>query len=304
MRGHRAATRTSSRSGNPRRVRDQPPSSNLEEHQHLAGIRRHADPLEALEGLVHAEEAERQQPLGQRAASAWSAQALRGRNQLRTGKRQGSLPAPGGRGQGQPRHRAPVLRGDPPMQQQASMKARSPAALRDKKVGSRATTGRSAAAASLAICSTARTPWKPSASASRRCNGNEDATFSPTRPGCAAREIEDALITEHWEANCFGRFTRSAPGSPAVRLSPIGPLVLLADHLQGDIPILIYRVERLESAVAALRDRGWTPESGPFEVPNGPCHTFRDPLGVRLAIYENQRPEVVQEFAGRIDSKN
>ena len=34
------------------------------------------------------------------------------------------------------------------------------------------------------------------------------------------------------------------------------------------------------------------------------CYTFRDPTGARLAIYENQRPEVEQEFAGRIDSKN
>ena len=121
-----------------------------------------------------------------------------------------------------------------------------------------------------------------------------------------ARDIEASVryYTEQlggellWKIHAFGAWVA------AVRLSPIGPLVLLADHLQGDIPILIYRVERLESAVAALRDRGWTPESGPFEVPNGPCYTFRDPLGVRLAIYENQRPEVVQEFAGRIDSKN
>jgi hypothetical protein len=89
-----------------------------------------------------------------------------------------------------------------------------------------------------------------------------------------------------------------------MRLSPIGPIVLLADHLQGDTPILIYRVERLESAVAALRARGWTPESGPFEIPNGPCYTFRDPMGVRLAIYENQRPEVNREFAGHIDTGN
>ncbi len=81
-------------------------------------------------------------------------------------------------------------------------------------------------------------------------------------------------------------------------------MVLLADHLHGDTPILIYRVERLESTIAALSARGWTPESGPFEVPNGPCYTFRDPTEVRLAIYESQRPEVDQEFGGRIDSTN
>jgi predicted enzyme related to lactoylglutathione lyase len=89
-----------------------------------------------------------------------------------------------------------------------------------------------------------------------------------------------------------------------IRLSPTGPMVLLAEHLQGDTPILIYRVERLESTIAALRAQGWTAESGPFEIPNGPCYTFRDPTGVRLAIYENQRPDVDQEFAGRFDSEN
>ena len=76
------------------------------------------------------------------------------------------------------------------------------------------------------------------------------------------------------------------------------------NHLHGDTPILIYRVERLESAVARLRVQGWTPESGPFEIPNGPCYTFRDPTGVRLAIYENQSPEVSREFAGRIATNN
>jgi hypothetical protein len=101
-----------------------------------------------------------------------------------------------------------------------------------------------------------------------------------------------------WKIHAFNAWVA------AIRLSPAGPTVLLADHLHDDTPILIYRVERLEKTVAALRSRGWTPESGPFEIPNGPCYTFRDPAGVRLAIYENQRPEVVQEFAGRIDTKN
>jgi catechol 2,3-dioxygenase-like lactoylglutathione lyase family enzyme len=90
----------------------------------------------------------------------------------------------------------------------------------------------------------------------------------------------------------------------AIRLSGTGPMVLLAEHLRGDTPILIYRVERLESTITELRARNWIHESGPFEIPNGPCCTFRDPTGVRLAIYENQRPEVASEFAGRIDRKN
>jgi predicted enzyme related to lactoylglutathione lyase len=90
----------------------------------------------------------------------------------------------------------------------------------------------------------------------------------------------------------------------AVRLSASGPLVLLAAHLEGETPILIYRVEHLESTVATLSARGWSAESGPFEIPNGPCYTFRDPAGVRLAIYENQRPDVAEHFEGRIDRES
>jgi catechol 2,3-dioxygenase-like lactoylglutathione lyase family enzyme len=121
-----------------------------------------------------------------------------------------------------------------------------------------------------------------------------------------AKDIEESVryYTERlggelvWKIHAFNAWVA------AVRLAATGPMVLLADHLHEETPILIYRVAQLESTTAALRGRGWTPESGPFEIPNGPCYTFRDPTGIRLAIYENQRPEVDQDFAGRFDSKN
>ena len=86
-----------------------------------------------------------------------------------------------------------------------------------------------------------------------------------------------------------------------IRIAGDGPPILLASHLEGDCPIQIYSVANLAKAARELRTRGWRAETGPFEIPNGPCYTFRDPAGVRLAIYENQRPEVVEEFRGRID---
>jgi len=127
-----------------------------------------------------------------------------------------------------------------------------------------------------------------------------DYLYVPTRDiEASVRYYTDQLRGELvWKIHAFNAWVA------AVRLSPTGPLVLLADHLHGDTPILIYRVEQLETSVAALRVRGWIPESGPLEIPNGPCYTFRDPTGVRLAIYENQRPEVNREFAGRIDTRN
>ena len=86
----------------------------------------------------------------------------------------------------------------------------------------------------------------------------------------------------------------------AVKLSEEGPLVLLAEHLQGETPVLIYRVRRLQEAVRALERRGWT-RGTMLEIPHGPCCTFRAEGGQRMAIYELTRPEAPTHFLGRFD---
>lgn len=85
-----------------------------------------------------------------------------------------------------------------------------------------------------------------------------------------------------------------------VELGEESPRVLLAGHLEGDRPILVYRVAQLAEAMAELESRGWSAE-GTFEIPQGPCCSFSSPGGHRLAIYELRRPEVVAHFAGRRD---
>ena len=85
-----------------------------------------------------------------------------------------------------------------------------------------------------------------------------------------------------------------------VELSAGPPTILLTDHLDGQRPILVYRVASLDTAVAALTTRGWTAGSM-LEIPSGPCCSFQTPGGHRLAIYEPTRPEVVEHFAGRRD---
>jgi hypothetical protein len=78
------------------------------------------------------------------------------------------------------------------------------------------------------------------------------------------------------------------------------PHVLLADHLEGDAPVLVYRVADLEAAIAALTARGW--RSGTrLEIPQGPICSFAGPGGHRLAIYQLTRPGVVESFTGRRD---
>jgi hypothetical protein len=85
-----------------------------------------------------------------------------------------------------------------------------------------------------------------------------------------------------------------------LELSPDPPRLLLADHLDGERPVLVYRVADIESARGEIEGRGWEP--GPtFEIPFGPVCEFRLEGGHRIAIYEVTRPEMEQRLAGRRD---
>jgi hypothetical protein len=86
----------------------------------------------------------------------------------------------------------------------------------------------------------------------------------------------------------------------AVRLAEDPPLVLLTDHLEGDRPILVYRVGDLRAALTELEGRGWRREHT-FEIPHGPICSFEGPGGHRVALYQLTRPEVAAHFEGRRD---
>jgi hypothetical protein len=86
----------------------------------------------------------------------------------------------------------------------------------------------------------------------------------------------------------------------AVRLTAGPPLFLLADHVEGERPILIYRVDDLPAALAELEARG-SKQAGTLEIPHGPCCSFRTTGGHRVALYQLTRPEVAAHFEGRRD---
>jgi hypothetical protein len=86
----------------------------------------------------------------------------------------------------------------------------------------------------------------------------------------------------------------------AIELTPGPPLVLLADHLEGERPVMVYRVSDLPEAMATLEARGWE-RGATVEIPPGPCCSFRAPGGQRVAIYQPTRPEVAYHFEGRRD---
>lgn len=123
-----------------------------------------------------------------------------------------------------------------------------------------------------------------------------DFVYMPSRDAAAdARYFTDSLGAELIFA-VEGMGTRVA----MVALTPDAPRILLAEHLEGDRPVLVFRVPDLDAAMDDLRARGWTADHT-LEIPFGPVSTFIAPGGQRLAIYERTRPEAESFFAGRRD---
>jgi hypothetical protein len=85
-----------------------------------------------------------------------------------------------------------------------------------------------------------------------------------------------------------------------VRLGEEPPALLLADHLEGERPVLVFRVSDLDATVKEIEARGGS--AGPrFGIPHGPICSLELPGGQRLAVYERTRPEADEHFAGRRD---
>ena len=85
-----------------------------------------------------------------------------------------------------------------------------------------------------------------------------------------------------------------------VELAPPPPWLLLADHVEGERPILVHRVADLAAEAEALRSRGWQGDHS-LELPQGPCRTFHGPGGHRYALYQLTRPDFLAHFKGRRD---
>jgi hypothetical protein len=85
-----------------------------------------------------------------------------------------------------------------------------------------------------------------------------------------------------------------------IKLGEDHPALLLADHLEGEAPVLVHRVADFDAALSELERRGLTVEAQ-FGIPHGPCAEFRTPGGQRLAVYELTRPGADRHLAGRHD---
>src|SRR5262245_66678629 len=74
-----------------------------------------------------------------------------------------------------------------------------------------------------------------------------------------------------------------------LRVTEAGPELLLSGHLEGEAPILVYRVADYKATVSGLRKAGAT-DVRELEIPHGPCASFRLGGNQRFAVYELVRP--------------
>jgi hypothetical protein len=144
--------------------------------------------------------------------------------------------------------------------------------------------------------------FKTVASSKRRTGGNPPPFLSLDFIYHPSRNVERDL---RYFAEVIGarvHFAVEGMGArvAAVELASSGPLLLLADHLEGETPVLVYRVASLSRTMSGLERRGWKREER-FEIPHGPICSFRIPGGQRVAIYQLTRPKAAEHFEGRRD---
>jgi hypothetical protein len=126
--------------------------------------------------------------------------------------------------------------------------------------------------------------------------GSLDFVYLPSRT--VAEDVEH--FTRGLGAELVFAIERFGTRVAMVKLADEPPALLLAGHLEGDQPVLVYRVENLEEALSQLQARG-VQIAARFGIPHGPGAELVNPGPQRVALYELTRQEVGARLAGRRD---
>jgi hypothetical protein len=119
-----------------------------------------------------------------------------------------------------------------------------------------------------------------------------DFVYQPSRDAEADRDFHVATFG----AEAVFSIVRFGTRVALIRLSRDGPGLLFAEHLEGDQPVLIFRVPDLEAAEATLPDDVLEER---FEFPYGVGRLLVGPR--RLAIYQRTHAERGRGIEGRHD---
>jgi hypothetical protein len=123
-----------------------------------------------------------------------------------------------------------------------------------------------------------------------------DFVYVPTADvdDAARRYVEQLGAELIWKVRGMGTVVA------CLRVSESGPSILLSGHLEGNAPVLVYRVESYDETLRELGRRG-VDDLHRLEIPQGPCASFTAGGGQRVAVYELVRPAAAAHFDGRFD---
>jgi len=123
-----------------------------------------------------------------------------------------------------------------------------------------------------------------------------DFVYMPSRDVAA----DIAHYTERLDAEIVFTIERFDTRVAMIRIADDVPELLLAEHLEGDQPVLLYRVADLDAAAAELERRG-TQLGERFEFPYGFGIEILSPGPQRVAVYERSRADRGDSIIGRRD---
>lgn len=123
-----------------------------------------------------------------------------------------------------------------------------------------------------------------------------DFVYMPSRD--VAAELK--RYTEGFGAEPVFAIERFGTRVAMLRLAENSPSLLLAEHLDGDEPVLVFRVADLERSVEELEAQG-IEIAARFGIPHGPGVELVTPGPQRIALYQLTRPEAPKHLAGRRD---
>jgi hypothetical protein len=94
-------------------------------------------------------------------------------------------------------------------------------------------------------------------------------------------------------AELLWHFARFGTEVAAVRVSEVGPQVLLAEHRPTPSCLPIWTVDDLDALVAHLASAGFADRGVTAGTPDGPVHVLRDADGNELGFLQQDRPDAL-----------
>ncbi len=113
-----------------------------------------------------------------------------------------------------------------------------------------------------------------------------------------------AFYREAFGAELVWRFDAFGTEVAAVRVTDVGPLVLLAEHREAPSVLPIWTVDDLDATIERLAASSFEAVGETAGTPDGPVHVLRDPSGNEIGLLRQDRPNALEAAYADPDNTN